>query len=226
MWAAWAAGFIILALIAEDFYNFFTGGKSLIGDLAKEFPIIGVELLALKDWFIENQQTIQEWGYLAIEIAKQIFNGFTVMGSYLYSLFSAMLPGAVSIFTIILNTILGTIQTIINVAMTLGSVFISVFSAIVSPLETVKSLMESLANGASYLVEKISQINIPGIGAIAGLLPGMGGGGSPINSQVTVNVGGSNASPSQIAGAVANGNKKSLRGELATAGRNNPKVKN
>lgn len=66
--AAWAAiapfvpfiaAAVALALVIDDLWNYFNGGESVIGDLVKQFPILGEALNAAKESVIEMWDALQ-----------------------------------------------------------------------------------------------------------------------------------------------------------------------
>lgn len=53
------AAFAALVLVVDDLWNYFNGGESVIGDLVKQFPILGEALNAAKESVIEMWDALQ-----------------------------------------------------------------------------------------------------------------------------------------------------------------------
>ncbi len=226
MWAAWALGAVVLVLLINDIYTFLNGGDSMLGRLSEGTVFLRDMLNWLKRSFNENYEAIREMGFLGIEVFKQFLNGAVMMAYYLSKVIQPILTVVVGIFSVfwaLLASFFALIQG-------LGTEFGKVFNGISNFVQNVINLVEKLKLSLSDIVKIFSGQGLTlGLNAIANLLPtfpslSAATAGNNINSTVQVSVGGSNATPSQIANAVVAGNNKSLRGQLATSARNQPKV--
>jgi TP901 family phage tail tape measure protein len=226
MWAAWALGAVVIGLLINDIYTFFTGGDSMLGRLASKSQVLTEALNYIRDSFMQNKEAIRNFGYFAIELFKQFLNGVVSIAVYLGQYLPPIIEFLVVQFVSWYKGVMGIVGAIQGLGTIAGDIFLSITNFVNGVITVVDNLATSIGN----VISAFSGGGFSaGINAIANLLPtfpslSAATAGNNINSTVQVSVGGSNATPSQIAGAVVAGNNKSLRGQLATSARNQPKV--
>lgn len=97
--AAIAALIVLLGYVIEDFYRFFNGQKSAIGELVKEYPKLGIAIRSVADTFRDAQDIGADFlMWLLGPATKEGKSVFTrtghAIGDFFFELFHQDIPGA------------------------------------------------------------------------------------------------------------------------------------
>lgn len=104
------AAIIAVGVLAYDIYQFATGGKSMIGSLAKQFPQLGQALKWIGDQFKGIMPELQTAFTSLQNVGGQLIQFFMIVGQAIAGAFTAAMPILVGIGTILIQFIILAVQ--------------------------------------------------------------------------------------------------------------------
>lgn len=104
------AAIIAVGVLAYDIYQFATGGKSMIGSLAKQFPQLGQALKWIGDQFKGIMPELQAAFTSLQNVGGQLIQFFMIVGQAIAGAFTAAMPILVGIGTILIQFIILAVQ--------------------------------------------------------------------------------------------------------------------
>lgn len=114
---------IAVGLLAEDIYQFATGGKSVIGGLVKQFPEFGRVVQGISDFFVYAGPIVSDFWYALMEgfqTAMAVYGpGLAMFGQWLWEnlawAFQAIAPLVAGFFTTAASLVIGFVEILTRV---------------------------------------------------------------------------------------------------------------